>query len=176
MSIQINKLHFSLLRIFLIIAIQVLVIKNIRLPWDKEGYGLFLFYPVAIMFLPSQLSKPITLIIAFCTGITVDVFYDTPGVGAGALVAMAYARPLAFEVFEVRLGIKLGQESHTLNPGFFTLLMYAAVLLLIFCFCYFSFEYFTIYYIEDIIIKTIYSFLLSLTIVALYIVIFRPKI
>ena len=89
---------------------------------------------------------------------------------------MAYIRPIAFNIIEPRLGVKLGQESSGYNFGFISLLTYASILLLVFCFFYFSFEYFTLYYFSDILIKTIYSFFLSMILVSFYIIIFRPKI
>lgn len=171
-----NNLRIGFVRIFLILTIQVLVIKNIKLPWNDDGYGLFLFFPAAIIFLPSQLSRPLTILIAFFVGLLVDIFYDSPGVCAGSLVIMAYVRPIAFDLIEPRLGVKQGQESAGYNFGFISLLTYSSILLLIFCFFYFSFEYFTLYYIVDILIKTVYSFFLSIILITLYIVIFRPKI
>ncbi len=169
-------MQFGFFRILIILTIQVLVIKNIKLPWDDSGFANFFFFPVIVMFLPSQLSKPLIVFTAFIIGLFVDMFYDSPGVNAGALTIMAYIRPIAFNIIEPRLGVKLGQESSGYNFGFISLLTYASILLLVFCFFYFSFEYFTLYYFSDILIKTIYSFFLSMILVSFYIIIFRPKI
>lgn len=176
MSLSLNRIQFSIFRILFILAFQVLVVKNIKLPWDSNGLASFLFFPVIIMFLPSQMSRPLTLILAFIIGLIVDMFYDSPGVSAGALTIMAYVRPVAFNIIEPRLGVKLGQESSGYSFGFISLLTYSSILLLVFCFFYFSFEYFTIYYIANILIKSVYSFFVSLILVAFYIIIFRPKI
>jgi hypothetical protein len=174
MPITINS--YGIIRIVLILVFQVLVVKNMVLPMDHEGLGRFLFFPAAIIFLPSQLTKPIVLIIAFIVGLIVDMFYDTPGICAGSLVILAYIRPLAFEIIEPRLGVKLGQESAGYNFGFASLLIYSSMLMLIFCFTYYFFEYFTLYYIFDILIKAVYSFFLSMVLIIIYIIIFRPKI
>lgn len=176
MAITINNLQIGFFRIAIILALQILVIKNIQLPWNAEGMASFFLFPAAIIFIPSQISRPLTLFVAFICGLIIDMFYDTPGVAAGAMVIMAYIRPIAFSIIEPQLGVKIGQESSSYQFGFISLLIFASILQLVFCFFYYSFEYFSLYYIVDIMIRTVYSFILSMLLVSVYIVIFRPKL
>lgn len=70
MSLALNNMQFGFFRILIILTIQVLVIKNIKLPWDDSGN--FFFFPVIVMFLPSQLSKPVIVFTAFIIGLFVE--------------------------------------------------------------------------------------------------------
>lgn len=176
MPLTINKVIGWTVRIIILILVQVLILKKVHLPWDKDNYVQVFIYPVIIMFLPALTSKPLTLIIAFFTGLTVDMFYNSPGVHTGALVLMAYLKPYAFSLLEPRLGIKIGQESAGYSFGFAWMFVYTSILIFVFCLSYFVLEIFTTYYFITILIKTIFSFISSLILISFYIIIFNPKI
>lgn len=73
----------------LYLLVQVLVLKNFVL-----FNTVFCFLYVAFVLLLSLETGPILLmVIAFFTGLSVDIFYDTPGVNAAASVLMAFLRP-----------------------------------------------------------------------------------
>ena len=66
--------------------------------WVKE----FVFLNVAFCFLylnfllglPIEIPTPVILLIGFFTGLIVDLFYDTLGIGAAACTALIFFRPL----------------------------------------------------------------------------------
>ncbi|MDZ7604706.1 MAG: Rod shape-determining protein MreD [Cyclobacteriaceae bacterium] len=73
----------------LYILVQVLLLKNFVL-----FNTTFCFLYVGFLLLLSLETGPILLmIIAFCAGLTVDIFYDTPGINASASVLIAFLRP-----------------------------------------------------------------------------------
>lgn len=176
MPISTNNVLKWVLRIIMLVLVQVLILKKVHLPWDKSQYGQFFLYPVIIIFLPAATSRPFSLLLAFVVGLTVDMFYNSPGVHTGSLVLMAYLKPYAFSLLEPRLGIKIGQESASYSFGFAWLFVYTSILIFAFCLSYFILEIFTAYYLVDILLKTVLSFILSLILISFYIVIFNPKI
>ena len=85
-----NKLGLShLVQFFIFIALQVFLVKYLVL-FDT---GFCYIYIAFLLFLPIQLPPVILLLMGFTTGITVDTFYDTAGIHAGACVLLAYVRP-----------------------------------------------------------------------------------
>ncbi|HMG14912.1 MAG TPA: hypothetical protein VK590_05675 [Saprospiraceae bacterium] len=164
MSISTNNIIRWILRIFILVLLQVLILKKVHLPWDKNQFGQIFLYPIIIIFLPAATSRPFILCLAFLIGITVDIFYNSPGVHTGSLVLMAYLKPYTFSLLEPRLGIKIGQESAGYSFGFAWLFVYTSILIFAFCLTYFVLEIFTAFYIVDIILMSF------------YIVIFNPKI
>lgn len=73
----------------LYILAQVLLLKNFVL-----FNTTFCFLYVGFLLLFSLETGAISLmIIAFFTGLTIDIFYDTPGINASASVLIAFLRP-----------------------------------------------------------------------------------
>lgn len=176
MSISTNKIIVWTIRIIILILFQVLILKKVQIPWDKDNYGHIFIYPLIIIFLPALTSRPFTLLLAFLIGLIVDMFYNSPGVHTGSLVLMAYLKPYAFSLLEPRLGIKIGQESAGYSFGFTWLFIYTSILIFVFCLSYFILEVFTAYYIITILVKTMVSFILSVILISFYIIIFNPKL
>lgn len=78
----------NILRFVLLVGLQVFLFKNIGY------YNLVSPYPYVffLLLLPFGLSNPAIFVIAFLTGLTVDIFYDTLGVHAAASVFLAWVR------------------------------------------------------------------------------------
>lgn len=85
-----KQLLFNVIRFVALIAMQVFLFKNMGY------YNLAVAFPYVlfIMLLPLGISNLSLYIIAFLTGITVDAFYDTPGLHAAACTALAWARTI----------------------------------------------------------------------------------
>ncbi|VTQ03256.1 rod shape-determining protein MreD [Sphingobacterium daejeonense] len=79
---------FNVLRFVVLIAMQVVLFKNIGY------YNLATPFPyiLIIFLLPIGTPNFILYILAFLTGLTVDAFYDSIGVHAAACVALAWYR------------------------------------------------------------------------------------
>jgi len=163
-------------RFIIALLIQVLIMKSLMMPGDTEHYFQFFFFPVSIFFLPATTARWLVILLSFVFGLVVDLFYDTPGVFAGSLMIAAYLRPFALSVLEPSSGIKIGKEGASYRVGFFPLVLYSSILMLIFCFSYFTLEVFTFYYIGEIFIKSVLSFLVSSLVVVAFLFIFNPKL
>lgn len=170
-----NDFLKNIVRAFLIILIQVLILRSLNLSIGSFNYIHILFYPVLIMILPLRISKPMLLIIGFLIGITVDIFYDSLGVHASASVFLAYIRPYMLNVFEPRGGysVNISPTKHVL--GIYWFVRYAAAMLFLHLLFYFSMEVFTLVYFKEIILRTIFSFIFSFAFIMLYKLLFNPK-
>jgi hypothetical protein len=155
-------------RFFFLLLIQGLVLKGIEL----EHINIFL-YPLFIMLLPLELPHGLVVLAAFMMGLSVDMFYDSFGLHAAALVAVAFARPLLCALVEPRGGYEVGQSLTKHSLGFRWFLRYSAII---------SFAHILVVAsLEDLSIgwlwfsRIVIGFVLSLFLVILYQFIFNPK-
>jgi hypothetical protein len=88
--------HF--LQFFVFLAVQILLVRNVVLFNTAFCY----IYIAFLLFLPIQMPKVALLVLAFVTGFTVDIFYDTVGINAAACVLLAYLRPYVLLVLTPR--------------------------------------------------------------------------
>lgn len=164
-----------IIRFIVIIAIQVLFLKRIHFDSGILIYGHLVLYPVLIFLLPLKVQKSIVLIIAFFTGLVIDMFYDSPGVHTAALVITAYLRNIVMRLLTPYDGYKTKDIPSIKNMGLSWVFVYTSILLFIHLFAYFSIEAFSMVFIFDIFMKTVFSFFLSIGVILLYQIIFRPK-
>ena len=90
-----NSIGKNIVRFILLVLLQVLVLNNMNLGGYINPYVYILF----ILLLPANMNKSGVLILAFITGITIDIFGNTPGLHAAATVFMAYFRPSILKLF-----------------------------------------------------------------------------
>lgn len=86
---MINDLGKNIARFFVFLLIQVLILKHIDLSRFINPF----LYVIFLIMLPIKMDKTMVLFIAFVTGLTIDMFYNTMGYNAAACVFMAYCRP-----------------------------------------------------------------------------------
>jgi hypothetical protein len=165
-----------IIRGILFLIIQVLILKRIssgnQWLWI---YGDIFLYPIIILLLPIRLARHYVTIIGFILGLLIDMFYDTVGVHAFALTAMAYSRGIILSYLEPRGGYQLTMSPTKESMGINWLLVYTAISMFIFVFLYFTAEIFTFVYLGKILVKTIITFLLSMTVVMGYHMLFNPR-
>ena len=83
-----------------LIAIQVMVLNHIQ--WN--GYVNPYVYILFILLLPVEIPNWLLLIVAFLTGLTIDMFGSSGGMHAAATVFMAFARPGVLRLIAPRDG------------------------------------------------------------------------
>lgn len=170
-----NKLiQSNILRFVLILLFQVLVCKGINLNQGSFQYFHVLFYPIAILLLPVDMPKPYVLLSAFALGIMVDVFYDSLGVHASASVFLAYARSYILKILEPRGGYSV-KTAGLGNMEFSWFISYLSISMVIFLAVYFSMDAFSFVYFGRIVLNTLFSFILSVSLILIYQVIFRSR-
>lgn len=90
----------SVFRFILLILLQVVLLNKIRF----AGYINPFVYPLFLLLLPVRIPKTLLLILAFITGICVDVFSDTLGMHAAASVFLGFMRPYIIKLLAPRDG------------------------------------------------------------------------
>lgn len=169
-TIVVNSVRFVIL-----ILLQVLVLRRITFDWSSFGFIHVLLYPLAILALPIRTPKWLVLILGVVTGLIVDMFYDSPGVHASALVFTAYMRTIVIKLLEPFGGYNVEDSPtlRTMGSGWY--MTYAAVMMFIHIFFYFSVEAFSFVFIFEIMMNTIFSFVVSILIIFILQITFRPK-
>ncbi len=138
---MINQLPQNIIRFFVLILFQVLVLNNVHL--TNINAHLF-FYVLFILLLPFETPKWLLLLIGFVTGITIDIFSDTYGLHACASVFMAFMRPFMLDLNSPREGYETGTTPNIQHYGIEWFARYSIVLIFVHHFVYYYVEAFTL--------------------------------
>jgi rod shape-determining protein MreD len=79
----------NITRFLIFLLIQVSILKHLDLGRFINPF----LYVIFILMLPIKSNQALVMILAFFTGLTIDMFYNTMGYNAAACVFMAYCRP-----------------------------------------------------------------------------------
>ena len=79
---------FNVVYFFLYVIAQVLLFKRLVL----FNTSFCFLYVAFILLLPVEINKLLLMVLAFFLGFTIDIFYDSLGIHALALVTVAYLR------------------------------------------------------------------------------------
>jgi hypothetical protein len=118
---------YNIIRFILLVFVQVFLLKNITLYNISTPYPYILF----ILLLPFGIPNLLLFPLAFLLGLTVDAFYDTPGLHAAACVLLALVRVLFISVTVQKEGFDNEPEPTLSIMGFRWFLTYAVILTLI---------------------------------------------
>ncbi|NTW23070.1 MAG: rod shape-determining protein MreD [Lentimicrobium sp.] len=120
-----NNYGKDILRFFVLIALQVLLLDHINL----GGYinpSLYVFF---ILLLPFEIPGWLLLILAFLIGLGVDVFSNSTGLHTAAAVFMAYIRPWVIRKTGAPADYEGNLKPGIADMGFRWFLTYAAILI-----------------------------------------------
>lgn len=162
-------------RAIILLIIQVLILKRINLGGDSFNYISIFIYPIFLMYLPISVPVWLMLLIGAFYGYCIDIFYDTIGMNMAACVFTAYIRSWLIQILEPQGGYKLGISPTRRQLGFQGFMTFAAALMFLHIFFFFSVEEFTPFYWKKIIFNTLPSFAISLLLVAVHSLVFDPS-
>jgi len=128
----------NLIRFFVLVFLQVFLLKNITLYNLSTPYLYILF----ILLLPFETPNIILFALAFVLGLTIDAFYDTPGLHAASCVILAFVRVLFISITVQKEGFDNEPEPTMSNMGFRWFFTYALILTLFHHFFLFNLEVF----------------------------------
>ncbi len=171
MSSMITK---NIFRFVLIILVQVVLLNRINIGGSLNYFHFFL-YPVFILFLPLKTQRVTTILLAFILGITLDFFYNSPGVHASACLFTGFCRTYVLRILEPVEGYNKDHNLSIYKMGVVWIASYTAILLLLHLIWYFSIEAFSFIYISEITLSVIFSFISSYVVILLFLLIFNPK-
>ncbi len=137
----------------MLVFLQVFLLKNISLYNLSTPYLYILF----ILLLPFEIPNVLLFVLAFLLGLTIDSFYDTPGLHAASCVLLALVRILFISVTVQKDGFDNEPEPTLSIMGFRWFFSYALILTLFHHFFLFNLEVFRFSELE----YTLTRFLLS---------------
>ena len=140
---MIDNIQRNIIRFFILVLLQVLVLNNIQLSGFLNPYVYVLF----IIILPFETPGWLVLILGFMIGFSVDIFSNTLGINAAATVAMAFARQHLLKTLAPRGGFDLNASPDIHTNGIFWFTKYSFLLIIIhhiylFYLAVFSFQFF----------------------------------
>lgn len=119
-------LKYGLITVVLIL-LQILVLNNIQF----SGYVNPYVYIMIILLLPSLTQSWLVLLIAFFTGLVIDLFSGSPGMHASATLLAGFARPLVLRLIAPRDGYDPGSSLSMASYGLRWFVTYATAIVLI---------------------------------------------
>jgi len=170
-----NTILTHSIRFFFLALLQVLVFKEMTLGWGNFNYIHVFIYPAFILLLPIRTPDALLIFLGFLIGISVDLFYDSPGVHASALVFMAYLRSKVLKLLTPRGGYNINHSPNLDQLGLTWFLLFSGILLFFHVLFYFIIDVFTHVNWLEITLRTITSFIVSYIIILLYVIIFNPR-
>jgi hypothetical protein len=128
----------NLIRFVILVFIQVFLLKNVTLYNLSTPYLYILF----ILLLPFETPNILLFSLALILGLTIDAFYNTPGLHATACVTLAFVRVLFISITVQKDGFDNEPEPTLSVMGFRWFSAYALVLTLFHHFFLFNLEVF----------------------------------
>lgn len=162
-------------RFFILLLLQVLVFKQIQLGDGWFAPTQLILYPIFILILPLKMPRSLVIFLAFLLGLSVDMFYDSPGLHASASVLLAFLRPIILRGLSPSGGYDIDSNPTKHKYGIIWFAQYAGILMAFHLFWYFCLEVFTPVYYDRILWRWISSWLASMLLIVLYQFIFDPE-
>lgn len=133
-----NRVFINSFRFIILVLLQVLLIRNINF----GTYFIMLPYILFIISLPFETPRLLILGLSFLLGVSVDMFYSTPGLHAAACTTMGFARYYVLKFISPRDGYDVVVQPTIEDMGLPWFIKYAGVLILIHHFMFFYLEIF----------------------------------
>lgn len=145
------------IRFIVLIATQVFLLKNI----GYYNLSIPYLYILFILLLPFGIPNFLLFILAFFTGLTIDVFYDTLGLNAAACTVLAFVRIVFINLTVQRDGFDNEPDPSLGLMGFRWFIFYAVILTFFHHLILFSFENFKFSELGYILVRVISSTLFT---------------
>ncbi|HSZ24778.1 MAG TPA: hypothetical protein VK766_03620 [Cytophagaceae bacterium] len=153
-----------ILYFILFFLVQIIFFRNVVL----FDYALCFVYIGYILMLPIDIKPVPLMLIAFGFGILMDSFFDTVGINAFVCVLIAFIRPTVLKLLTPGGGYDAMTEISISYMGFIWFIKYAALLIFIHHFVFFSLEAWNLSYFLDILIRSISSTVFTLLVLVLF--------
>ncbi|MDB5154767.1 MAG: rod shape-determining protein MreD [Mucilaginibacter sp.] len=152
----------NLFRFVILIFMQVFLLKNITLYNLSTPY----LYIMFILLLPFEIPNVMLFALSFILGITIDAFYDTPGLHAASCVLLAFVRILFISITVQKDGFDNEPEPTLSVMGLRWFFTYALILSLAHHFFLFNLEVFRLseipYTLSRFVLSSIFTVFLML--------------
>ena len=157
----------NLIRAVFLLAVQVLVLRQLNVGGADFNYINIFLYPIFLMLLPMATPIWLMMIIGFFYGFSIDFFSNTIGMHTAACVLTTFVRMPLLQFLEPQGGYKQGISPTRRRMGFAWFLRYAGLFMFLHIFTFFCVEVFTPLYMGKILLYTLPSFVISFIFVML---------
>jgi rod shape-determining protein MreD len=161
----------NIFRFLVLLFIQIFLLKNI----GYYNLATPFLYILFIMLLPFNTPNILLFPLAFLAGLTVDVFYDTPGINAAACTLMAFVRVVFISVTVQQEGFDNEPDPSLGIMGFRWFFFYAIILTSFHHLALFFLETFNISEFQYTLVRVVLSTLLTVFLILLCELIFFKK-
>ncbi|HQG37688.1 MAG TPA: hypothetical protein PLK15_01045 [Chitinophagales bacterium] len=148
------------IRFVLLIAVQIMLLNELPL-----GRAYIMIYPLAILLLPVFTPRIVVVVLAFFTGLIIDIFSNGGGLHTAALTVVGYSRSYILDTFQPRSGWDKLDVPSLSKQGFLWYFYYTLILFSIHHFVYFFLEVFSFANFFSTIFRVIFSLSGSLLLV-----------
>ncbi len=145
----------------LLVLVQVLICNHIML-FHLAVPFIFIYF---ILRLPIGMSQIAVLTVSFFMGFLVDLFSDTPGVNSLSCTILAAIKPTVFYAYVARDDKTKRIVPAIVTVGWQAYSKFALTMSLIFCFLVFTIEFMSFAGVEEILLMTVASSLLTFALV-----------
>lgn len=157
-----NKQMLSMALLYtLLILLQVLICNHIMLFHVAVPF-IFIYF---ILRLPIGMSQVWELTLSFAMGLIIDLFSDTPGVNSLASTILAAIKPTVFYAYVTRDDKTKRIIPSLTSIGWQAYSKYALTMSVIFSFLVFSIEFLSFAGIEEILLMTVSSAVLTFALI-----------
>lgn len=160
---MITEILVLILRFVVLTAVQVVLLNNVQLSGFINPY----LYVLFVLLLPVKFSRFFTLLLAFISGVTIDMFTNTMGMHAAATVFMAFMRPYVLHFFAPRDGYESDAVPNIRDFGLQWFLVYTSVLVLLHHFVLFYLEVFRFSEFLSTFIRMFFSTIATLVLIVI---------
>ena len=151
-------------------AIQVIIISHLELSYYINPYVHLLF----LLTLPNSIPFAVLLLIAFFSGLTLDMFLNTTGLHAAASVLIAFTRPFLLDILTPKGNYEATQNPNIDAPGITWFIGYLFINTFIYCFFYFVLELFSFKEFHKTLLKILLSTFFSVMLMTMLAYLFSP--
>ncbi len=154
-----------------LIAVQVVILNNVLV----SGYINPFLYVLFILTLPVKFPRSAVLLLAFVSGLVIDMFTNTTGMHAAATVLMAYVRPAVLRFYAPRDGYDADAVPDISHFGFQWFLVYAATLVFVHHLALFFIEVFRFSGFISTLSRVLFSSVVTLALILITQFLFRKS-
>jgi len=122
-----NNFWGNIIRFFVLIFLQVLILDNINFGGHINPY-LYIYF---ILLLPFEVPGWLLLISSFILGFSIDIFSGTLGMHTASSVLMAFARPVIIKSIGSSKEFESGMQPSIHDLGFRWFFTYSLILIFI---------------------------------------------
>jgi rod shape-determining protein MreD len=167
-----NLLIVNIIRFFFLVFLQIFIVDKVQL----SIYINPCVYIAFILLLPVDLPKWLLLVLAFITGLTVDLFSGILGIHAAATVFMAYAKPGVIRLVGEKDDAEPNLEPNIKNFGFLWFITYISLMVLLHHTALFFIEVFRLNEILNTLVRVLASSVVSIVLILIIQLLFIRRV